>query len=255
MRRSPGSASTGRRLRCGRGRRPRRGGGRRHDGHRDRRAPVRAFEAPDPRFPLRGRTPARAGPAEQGRRLGRNYADHAKEMGDEVPAEPVIFLKPSTSVVGPGDPIRYPTLSEQVHHEAELAVVIGRLCSEVPIERVLEVVLGYTCANDVTARDLQRTDAQWAPRQGLRQLLPARSVDRDRPRPADLRDRLPRQRRAAAGRRAPRCSSARVASSSRTSPRDDAAARRRDPHRHAGRCRPDRRRATRCPWRSRASAR
>ena len=92
--------------------------------------------------------------------IGRNYADHAKELGNAAPGadDPaIVFLKPSTSVVGPGDAIKYPLgVSKEVHHEAELAVVIGRLCSQVPKQRVPEVVLGYTCANDVTARDLQR---------------------------------------------------------------------------------------------------
>ena len=104
--------------------------------------------------------------------VGRNYAEHAREMGSEVPAAPMIFLKPSTSVIGPGEPITLPWQSEQVEHEAELAVVIGRLCREVPEERVREVVMGYTCANDVTARDLQRTDGQWGRAKGFDSFCP-----------------------------------------------------------------------------------
>jgi 2-keto-4-pentenoate hydratase/2-oxohepta-3-ene-1,7-dioic acid hydratase in catechol pathway len=104
--------------------------------------------------------------------VGKNYADHAREMGGEVPAAPMIFLKPSTSVIGPGDPITLPWQSEQVEHEAELAVVIGRLCRDVPEDRVSEVVLGYTCANDVTARDLQRTDGQWGRAKGFDSFCP-----------------------------------------------------------------------------------
>jgi 2-keto-4-pentenoate hydratase/2-oxohepta-3-ene-1,7-dioic acid hydratase in catechol pathway len=104
--------------------------------------------------------------------IGRNYADHAREMGDAVPDEPVLFLKPSTSVVGPGDPVAYPPLSHLVHHEGELAVVIGRLVRELPVERALEAVLGYTCGNDVTARDLQRTDAQWTRAKGFDSFCP-----------------------------------------------------------------------------------
>ena len=104
--------------------------------------------------------------------FGRNYAEHAKELGNEVPDIPVVFLKPSTSVIGPGDPIVYPALSQEVHFEGELAVVIGRLCREVPIERVPEVVLGFTCANDVTARDLQRSDNQWARAKGFDTFCP-----------------------------------------------------------------------------------
>ena len=104
--------------------------------------------------------------------VGKNYAEHAKEMGDDVPAEPMIFLKPSTSVIGPGDTIDLPAMSQQIEHEAELAIVIGRLCKEVPRERVNDVVLGYTCANDVTARDLQRTDGQWGRAKGFDTFCP-----------------------------------------------------------------------------------
>lgn len=104
--------------------------------------------------------------------VGRNYAEHAREMGNEVPAAPMIFLKPSTSVVGPGEPIALPWQSEKVEHEAELAVVIGRVCSDVPEERVAEVILGYTCANDVTARDLQQTDGQWGRAKGFDTFCP-----------------------------------------------------------------------------------
>lgn len=93
--------------------------------------------------------------------IGRNYAAHAAEMGAEVAEEPLAFLKPNTSVIGPGDPIVLPAQSQEVHYEGELAVVIGRICRDVPAERVGEVVFGYTCANDVTARDLQRADGQW----------------------------------------------------------------------------------------------
>jgi 2-keto-4-pentenoate hydratase/2-oxohepta-3-ene-1,7-dioic acid hydratase in catechol pathway len=93
--------------------------------------------------------------------VGKNYADHAAEMGGEVPVEPLVFLKPNTSVIGPGDAILLPELSQEVHYEGELAIVIKRLCREVPAERVAEVIYGYTCANDVTARDLQRRDGQW----------------------------------------------------------------------------------------------
>ena len=93
--------------------------------------------------------------------VGKNYADHAAEMGGVVPDEPIIFLKPNTSVIGPNDTILWPDMSERVDHEAELAIVIGRLCKDVPIERVNDVIFGYTIANDVTARDLQKKDGQW----------------------------------------------------------------------------------------------
>jgi 2-keto-4-pentenoate hydratase/2-oxohepta-3-ene-1,7-dioic acid hydratase in catechol pathway len=105
--------------------------------------------------------------------IGRNYADHAAELGNEVPDDPIIFLKPSTAVVGPRDPIVYPAqLSERVDFEGELAVVIGRLCRQVPPERVAEVIFGYTCANDVTARDLQAKDGQWARAKGFDTFCP-----------------------------------------------------------------------------------
>ena len=93
--------------------------------------------------------------------VGKNYADHAKEMGGDVPTEPVIFLKPNTTVIGDGDFIVLPPQSANVHHEAELAIVIGALAKNVEIDRADEVIFGYTCANDVTARDLQNSDQQW----------------------------------------------------------------------------------------------
>ncbi len=105
--------------------------------------------------------------------IGKNYADHAREMGGEPPAEPVIFLKPSTAVAGPGDPIVRPVhLSARTDYEGELAVVIGRLCRDVPSRRVPEVIFGYTCANDVTARDLQARDGQWARAKGFDTFCP-----------------------------------------------------------------------------------
>ncbi len=101
--------------------------------------------------------------------IGKNYADHIAEMGHiggmgggGAPVDPVVFLKPSTSVIGAGEAIRLPADSSRVDYEAELAVVVGRLCRDVPRERALDVVLGYTCANDVTARDQQAADGQWA---------------------------------------------------------------------------------------------
>jgi 2-keto-4-pentenoate hydratase/2-oxohepta-3-ene-1,7-dioic acid hydratase in catechol pathway len=104
--------------------------------------------------------------------IGRNYAEHARELGNEVPAVPIVFLKPSTSVIGQSDTIAYPHVSRNVHHEAELAVVISRVCREVPRERAHEVVLGYTCANDVTARDLQRAEEQWGRAKGFDTFCP-----------------------------------------------------------------------------------
>jgi 2-keto-4-pentenoate hydratase/2-oxohepta-3-ene-1,7-dioic acid hydratase in catechol pathway len=93
--------------------------------------------------------------------VGKNYADHAAEMGSEVPAEPIIFLKPNTAVIGPGDTIVWPAMAPTIDYEAELAIVIGRVCKEVPKERVKDVIFGYTMANDVTTRELQKRDGQW----------------------------------------------------------------------------------------------
>jgi 2-keto-4-pentenoate hydratase/2-oxohepta-3-ene-1,7-dioic acid hydratase in catechol pathway len=104
--------------------------------------------------------------------VGRNYADHAAELGNEVPAEPLLFLKPNTAVIGPGDAIVHPVQSTDVHFEGELAVVIGRICRDVPVRRVPEVIFGYTVANDVTARDLQRSDAQWTRAKGFDSFCP-----------------------------------------------------------------------------------
>ncbi|MFL6138058.1 MAG: fumarylacetoacetate hydrolase family protein [Frankiaceae bacterium] len=118
--------------------------------------------------------------------VGKNYAEHAREMGGEPPTDPVVFLKPSTAVIGDRDPIQYPPSSGRVDYEGELAVVIGRVCREVPRAKALDVVLGYTCANDVTARDQQAADGQWARAKGYDTFCPvgpwiATNVD-----PADL---------------------------------------------------------------------
>ncbi len=104
--------------------------------------------------------------------VGKNYADHAAEMGSEVPKEPVIFLKPNTSVIGPDDLIQCPRMSERVDFEGELAVVISRICKDVPREKVSDVIFGYTIANDVTARDLQKIDGQWSRAKGFDTFCP-----------------------------------------------------------------------------------
>jgi len=104
--------------------------------------------------------------------VGRNYAEHAREHQAEVPPEPLIFLKPPSAVIGPGAPIRLPPQSHQVEHEAELAVVIGRRGKDIPEDRAWEYVLGVTCGNDVTARDLQRRDGQWTRSKGFDTFCP-----------------------------------------------------------------------------------
>ncbi len=105
--------------------------------------------------------------------VGRNYAEHAAEHGNEVPKEPLLFLKPSTSVIGPRDAIRLPIFSKQVEHEAELAVVIGAPgARRADRATAAKAVFGYTCANDVTARDLQRSDSQWTRAKGFDSFCP-----------------------------------------------------------------------------------
>lgn len=93
--------------------------------------------------------------------VGLNYRDHAEETGHPIPAEPLVFMKPSTAVIGPGEPIRLPSVSQRVDYEAELGVVLGKRASCVPEEKAMDYILGYTCLNDVTARDLQAKDGQW----------------------------------------------------------------------------------------------
>jgi 2-keto-4-pentenoate hydratase/2-oxohepta-3-ene-1,7-dioic acid hydratase in catechol pathway len=99
--------------------------------------------------------------------VGKNYAAHAAEFGMSVPDEPLLFLKPSTAVTGPNDPIHLLPISKRVDYEGELAVVIGALARHVRAEDAARYVLGYTCANDVTLRDLQKTDDQWARAKGF----------------------------------------------------------------------------------------
>ena len=104
--------------------------------------------------------------------VGRNYRAHAAELGNEVPAEPMLFLKPNTSVIGPADTIVRPKQSQFTSFEGELAVVIGSIAKNVTAERADEVIFGYTVANDITARDLQKTDGQWARAKGFDTFCP-----------------------------------------------------------------------------------
>lgn len=104
--------------------------------------------------------------------VGKNYAAHATEMGGQAPAEPVVFMKPNTSIVGPQVPILLPPNSSRVDYEGELAVVIGRPCKDVPVSRAKDVILGYTVANDVTARDQQAQDGQWTRAKGYDTFCP-----------------------------------------------------------------------------------
>ncbi|HSK06570.1 MAG TPA: fumarylacetoacetate hydrolase family protein [Acidimicrobiia bacterium] len=104
--------------------------------------------------------------------VGRNYEDHAAERGGEVPDEPLIFLKPATSVIGPDASVVHPPISNDVQHEAELAAVVSRVARHVKAEDASAYLMGYTAANDVTARDLQMKDGQWARAKGFDTFCP-----------------------------------------------------------------------------------
>ena len=104
--------------------------------------------------------------------VGKNYEDHAAEFDGEVPDEPLIFMKPATSVIGQNDPVIHPSISSEVHHEAELAVIISRPARNVKAEDASRYIFGYTAANDVTARDLQRRDGQWTRAKGFDTFCP-----------------------------------------------------------------------------------
>lgn len=104
--------------------------------------------------------------------VGRNYEDHAAELGNDVPEEPVIFMKPATSVIGPDARVVYPVQTSNLHHEAELAVVMGRVARNVKAEDVGSFIFGYTAANDITARDLQKKDGQWTRAKGFDTFCP-----------------------------------------------------------------------------------
>jgi 2-keto-4-pentenoate hydratase/2-oxohepta-3-ene-1,7-dioic acid hydratase in catechol pathway len=104
--------------------------------------------------------------------VGRNYLEHARELGNEMPERPLIFLKPPSSLIGPGEAIVLPPESQRVEHEAELAVVIGRRARNVSAAQALDYVEGYLPLNDVTARDLQKTDGQWARAKGFDTFCP-----------------------------------------------------------------------------------
>lgn len=123
--------------------------------------------------------------------VGKNYADHVAEMADvtggEAPAAPLLFLKPNTSVIGPGDAIVRPAVSDRVEHEGELALVIGAVAKNVPETEALQYVFGFTCANDVTARDIQIADGQWTRGKGFDTFCPLGPVIETDP---DLADAL-----------------------------------------------------------------
>jgi 2-keto-4-pentenoate hydratase/2-oxohepta-3-ene-1,7-dioic acid hydratase in catechol pathway len=115
--------------------------------------------------------------------VGRNYADHAKEMGNDVPKEPLIFLKPPSSLIGDGDPVVLPPQSSQVDHEGEIGIVIGRRLRRVSPSEARAGIQGIVAANDVTARDLQRVDSQWTRAKGFDTFCPVGPLA---PAPADF---------------------------------------------------------------------
>jgi 2-keto-4-pentenoate hydratase/2-oxohepta-3-ene-1,7-dioic acid hydratase in catechol pathway len=120
--------------------------------------------------------------------IGRNYAEHAAQMKSELPQEPLLFLKPVTSLIASGEPIIYPSwTSQHVEFEGELAVIIGKPCYRVSEVDAMSYVLGYSCANDVTARDLQRRDGQWARGKGFDTFCPLGPVLATNIDPSDLR--------------------------------------------------------------------
>ncbi len=112
--------------------------------------------------------------------VGRNYRDHAAELGNEVPKEPLIFLKPPSSLLGAGGTVRLPALSKRVDYEGELGIVIGRRCRDIrPEEDVRQYIRGYVCVNDVTARDLQKSDGQWTRGKGFDTFCPVGPIVSD----------------------------------------------------------------------------
>ena len=119
--------------------------------------------------------------------VGRNYAAHAAELGNELPKEPLIFLKPPSAIIGPGEPIVLPCYSQRVEHEGELAIVIGRKAAHLPDEEdALSYVLGYTCLNDVTARDIQKGDVQFTRGKGFDTFCPVGPHIETQLNPADV---------------------------------------------------------------------
>lgn len=104
--------------------------------------------------------------------VGLNYVDHAKELQMRVPENPILFIKPPSAIVGHEGTVRYPKMTQKLDYEAELAIVIGKRCKDVPAENVFDVIKGYTCFNDVTARDLQKKDGQWTRAKGFDTFAP-----------------------------------------------------------------------------------
>lgn len=104
--------------------------------------------------------------------VGRNYRDHAQELGNAVPAEPLLFMKASSALIATGAPIILPASSQRVDYEGELAVIIGKVTKNITVTEAPDYILGYTCANDVTARDFQKKDGQWIRAKGFDTFCP-----------------------------------------------------------------------------------
>ncbi|HVL18299.1 MAG TPA: fumarylacetoacetate hydrolase family protein [Gemmatimonadales bacterium] len=104
--------------------------------------------------------------------VGRNYVEHARELGNEVPAQPLLFFKPPSALIGTGDTIRLPRVSQRVEFEGEIGVVIGRRAHRLSQEEAAGAIAGFTCLNDVTCRDLQKTDGQWGRAKGFDTFCP-----------------------------------------------------------------------------------
>jgi 2-keto-4-pentenoate hydratase/2-oxohepta-3-ene-1,7-dioic acid hydratase in catechol pathway len=104
--------------------------------------------------------------------IGRNYLEHARELGNEVPEVPIIFFKPPTALIGPGDPIVLPNVSQRVEYEAEIGVVVGRRLRNADLDLAERAIHGYVCVNDVTCRDLQKVDGQWGRAKGFDTFCP-----------------------------------------------------------------------------------
>ncbi len=137
--------------------------------------PVRSFFSPEPDGAPLPVQQVKILPAANPTKIvcvGRNYAEHAKELGNEVPAEPLIFLKPPSSLIADGDDVIYPKLSQNLHYEGELGLIIGKRARNVRAEDWRDYVWGFTCVNDVTARDLQKRDGQWTRGKGFDTFCP-----------------------------------------------------------------------------------
>lgn len=112
--------------------------------------------------------------------IGRNYREHAEELGHDVPTEPLLFLKATSALLPPGGVVRRPKISQRVDYEGELGVVIGKICHQPPADAdIRQYILGYTCVNDVTARDLQFKDGQWSRGKGFDTFCPVGPIVTD----------------------------------------------------------------------------